>query len=129
MRNLLPSEVALCFILGGAVIGYAEFLRPGTVIPGVAGMVLLMLGVARLSELPWSPIGAVLLLAGMAAMLIWRGSIWGIAFLLLGARLLITPQELRVRWPIAAALTVPFGLITAYFLSIAERARQAKSIL
>lgn len=129
MKLLLPSEVALCFLIGGAAIGYLEFLRPGTVVPGVAGMVLLMLGVARVSELPWNPIGALLLLGGMASLLLWRGTYWGIPLLLLGARYFIGPEELRVRWPLAAGLTVPFGFLTAYLLSIAERARLNKSIL
>lgn len=116
-------------MIGGALVGYVEFLRPGTVIAGVGGMVLLMLGVARVSALPWNPVGALLLAGGMAALLVWRGSWWGIPLLLLGARYLIGPEELRVRWPVAAGLTIPFGLLTAYLLSIAERARLNKSIL
>jgi membrane-bound serine protease (ClpP class) len=127
--KLLPAEAALCFMIGGALVGYVEFLRPGTVIAGVGGMVLLMLGVARVSALPWNPVGALLLAGGMAALLVWRGSWWGIPLLLLGARYLIGPEELRVRWPVAAGLTIPFGLLTAYLLSIAERARLNKSIL
>lgn len=129
MKPLLPSEVALCFLIGGAAIGYLEFLRPGAVAPGVAGMVLLMLGVARVSELPWSPIGVLLLLGGMVSLLLWRGTCWGILLLLLGARYLIGPEELRVRWPVAAGLTIPFGFLTAFLLGIAERARLHKSIL
>lgn len=114
-------------LFGGALIGYIEFLRPGAVIPGVVGMVLTMLAIARFSNLPWSPTGALLLVTGMAALLIWRGAYWGIPLLFLGARLLIAPEEQRVRWPIAAATSIPFGLLTAYLLSIAERARLNKS--
>lgn len=116
-------------LFGGALIGYLEFLRPGSVLPGVLGMVLIMLAIARLSNLPWSPTGALLLAAGIAALLIWRGAYWGVPLLLLGARLLITPEDQRIRWPIAAATAVPFGLLTARLLSIAERARINKSIL
>ncbi|MFN7937262.1 MAG: hypothetical protein U0R19_28310 [Bryobacteraceae bacterium] len=129
MRLLLPSEIALCMLFGGALIGYVEFLRPGTVIPGVAGMVLTMLAIARFSNLAWSAKGALLLAAGIAALLIWRGAWWGIPLLLLGARLLITPEEQRIRWIIAAATTIPFGLLTAYLLSISERARLNKTNL
>jgi membrane-bound ClpP family serine protease len=114
-------------MLGGAVVGYVEFLRPGTVVAGVCGMVLLMLGVARLSELPWSGWGALVLLAGLAAMLVWRGSVWGVPLLFLGARWLIGPEELRVRWVFAAALALPFGLLTAWLLAIAEQARLNKA--
>ena len=95
--KLLPSEIALIFLFGGAAIGYCEFLRPGTVAPGVAGMVLLMLGIARIRDLPWSPVGPLLLAAGMAVLLIWRGTWWGIPLLLLGARYLIEPEAMRVR--------------------------------
>lgn len=116
-------------LLGGAVIGYVEFLRPGSVVPGVAGMVLVMLSIARFSNLPCSPAGALLLAAGMAVLLIWRGTCWGIPLLLLGARFLIAPEDQRVRWPIAAATSVPFGLLTAHLLAIAERARLNKSVL
>lgn len=129
MRTLLPSEIALLFLIGGAAIGYCEFLRPGTVVPGVAGMVLLMLGIARVSDLPWSPMGALLLIAGMSAMLIWRGTWWGIPLLLLGARYLVAPEAMRVRWPVAAGLVIPFGILTAYLLGLAERARLNKSVL
>jgi len=62
-------------------------------------------------------------------MLIWRGTWWGIPLLFLGARYLIAPEAMRVRWPVAVGLTVPFGLLTAYLLGIAERARLNKSIL
>jgi len=129
LKLLLPSEIALCFLVSGAAIGYCEFLRPGTVAPGVAGMVLLMLGIARVSELPWSPIGALLMAAGTAALLFWRGAYWGIPLLLLGARYLIEPDAMRVRWTVAVGLIVPFGILTAYLLAIAEKARINKSIL
>ena len=115
-------------LFGGAIIGYVEFLRPGSVIPGVAGMVLAMLAIARFSTLPWSPLGALLLAAGMAALLIWRGTWWGVPLLLLGSRFLIAPEEHRIRWSIAVATSIPFGLLTTYLLSIAERARLNKSI-
>ena len=116
-------------LLGGALIGYLEFLRPGAVIPGVAGMVLLMLAIARFSSLPWSATGALLLTAGIAVLLLWRGTYWGIPILLLGARLLIGPEEQRVRWPVAIALVIPFGLLTSRLLAIAERARLNKSVV
>ncbi|MBL8178508.1 MAG: hypothetical protein JNK48_27795 [Bryobacterales bacterium] len=127
MKLLLPSEIALLLVIAGATIGYIEFLRPGGVVPGVTGMVLLMLGIARLSDLPWSPAGALLLVAGMAVLLLRPGAWWGIPLLIAGARLLIGPEDLRVRWPVAA-LTIPFGFLTSFLLSIAERARLNKTL-
>ena len=115
-------------LFGGAIIGYVEFLRPGSVIPGVAGMVLAMLAIARFSTLPWSPLGALLLAAGMAALLIWRGTWWGVPLLLLGARFLIAPEEQRIRWLTAAVVTVPFGFITSYLMSVTETAIRNKFI-
>ena len=116
-------------MLGGAVIGYAEFLRPGTIVAGVAGMVLLMLGVARLSQLPWSVAGVGTMLAGMGSLLLWRGSYWGVPLLVLGARWLIKDDEQRVRWVVASIVTIPFGVLTGYLLGIAERARANKLVL
>lgn len=129
MRGLLPSEVALLMMVGGAAIGYVELLRPGTVIAGVAGLVLLMLGVARLGELPWSGTGVALMLAGVAALLIWRGSYWGVPLLFFGARWMIGPEEQRVRWIAAGLMMLPFGMLTGWLLGIAERARLNKITL
>jgi membrane-bound ClpP family serine protease len=45
MRDMLLVAVGLCGI-------YAEFIWPGRVIPGAAGGVLLMLGIARMIRGP-----------------------------------------------------------------------------
>jgi len=45
MRDMLLAVVGLCGV-------YAEFIRPGKVIPGAAGGVLLMLGIAGMMKGP-----------------------------------------------------------------------------
>jgi membrane-bound serine protease (ClpP class) len=53
----------------------------------------------------------------------------GAAAMVLGAVLLVdAPPEMRIQWPVAAAVTLPFALITVFLLSLVVRARKAKSV-
>src|SRR5262245_53709638 len=102
-------------IIAGLLIGYVELLRPGLVIPGVVGAVLIMLGVARLAALPCSLLGVAICSLAMGVLIFSAVSPmkWGIAalaavLLCCGLRMLIgSPDEARIRWVTAVVLGVP----------------------
>ena len=61
MRDMLLLAVGLCGV-------YAEFIRPGSVIPGAAGGVLAMLGIAGMIRGPVD-VGAVMIVGAPMGLL------------------------------------------------------------
>lgn len=122
-----PPEVALLMLLGGLLIAYIEFLRPGWVIPGAIGGVVFLLGVARLWDLP---AGAATLLLWAAAMLCISGGVLtrqvALGCVLSMVLLLVAGREIGARWWVSASLVLPFVSITGWLLEIAWRARWNK---
>lgn len=131
---LRSANVAYCATLAGVAIGYLELLRPGMVIPGVAGAVLAMLGLASLWDHAWNVRGAALLLAGLAAAAVDArlrlrgvGAAAGAAAMTMGARWLVAEEPARIRWTVAAGASVPFLLSTWWLLERALLARANKT--
>lgn len=119
-------------LLAGLVLVYGEFLRPGTVLPGVAGGVLTLLAVAALWDLgPGGGAVTLLLLATAGLILLarlqsplWIGLVPALV-LVWAARALVAP---RISWWVAA-LTAPHALLTLWLLRIAVRARRNKTAM
>ena len=55
-------NIALILLVLGALGIYAEFSSPGLIFPGVAGAILVLLGLSALSMLPINWLGAALLI-------------------------------------------------------------------
>jgi membrane-bound serine protease (ClpP class) len=135
--TIADPNIALILLAIGAMGIYAEFCSPGLIAPGVIGATLVLFGIASLSadRLDWRGValmaGALVLLA-LEAKLISHGALTllGAACMLAGSLLLIdTPDpRLRIRWTTAAAVTLPFALITSFLLSVAVRARRNKIV-
>lgn len=130
-------NVALLLLVLGALGIYVEFSSPGLVFPGVAGAVLVLLGLTSLSMFPIDWLGAALMIAGLAffvleAKFMTHGILTasGAVAMAFGAVLLIDTSvpELRIHWSTAIALVTPFALITSFLLSIAIRARRNKVV-
>jgi membrane-bound serine protease (ClpP class) len=65
--NFLASpDVAILLVMAGMFGLYTEFQQPGMLVPGIAGAVCLILAGFAFQILPFSWIGLVILLAGMA---------------------------------------------------------------
>lgn len=139
LAAIADPNVALLLLVLGALGVYAEFSAPGMVVPGVVGAVLILLGLTALSVFPIDWLGAGLMALALIffvleAKFTTHGvlTVGGAAAMLLGALMLIdtgatgVPDMLRIHWPTALALTVPFALITSFLLSIAMRARRNK---
>ena len=130
LANLSEPNRAYVVLLGGMLLIFREFVRPGRVLPGVFGAVFAGSAIYGLAQSPWTWHGIVLvasalvllagqirresnLLAAVAAVAFAAGS-W-----------LVVPPPRRISM-ITAALGVPFLLLTAYLVRAAVRARRAK---
>jgi membrane-bound serine protease (ClpP class) len=136
LSAIADPNIALLLLVLGAIAIYVEFSAPGLILPGVAGSVFVVLGLAGLSLLPINWTGAALLLLALAlfvleAKIVSHGILaaGGTIAMVLGAVLLIDGPvpEMRIRLSTALALALPFGLITALLLRLVVRARRLKA--
>jgi membrane-bound serine protease (ClpP class) len=135
MAWIINPNVASVLLMIGIMALYAEFNHPGAVIPGTVGVVFILLAVFALNLLPTRFAAVVLILASFAlfaleAKFATHGvlTIGGITTLVLGSLLLVDAPipEMRVKLATALAVSVPIGLITAFLMTIAVRARRNK---
>jgi membrane-bound serine protease (ClpP class) len=137
LSYIMDPNVAFILLAIGALALYAEFNHPGAVIPGTVGVVFILLAAFALNLLPVRfaalamIVGAFVLFAAEAKFashgVLTTG---GIALLTLGGLFLVDAPipEMRVHFWTALAVSVPLGLITAFLMSIAVRARRNKVV-
>jgi len=132
---LMDPNIAFIILAIGLLAVYFEFNHPGAVIPGVVGAFFVILAVFALNILPvrYAALGLILaafVFFALEAKFVTHGALTvaGIASLTLGALLLIDGPipEMRVHLWTALAVSVPLGLITAFLMSIALKARRNK---
>ena len=131
-----PNITFLILIIGAAAI-YFEFNHPGAVIPGVVGLIFVMLAIFALNLLPLRFAGVALLITAfilfaLEAKFTTHGAlgVGGIAMMILGALLLVDGPipQMRIRLLTAVAVSIPFGLLTIFLVNIAMRARRSKVV-
>ena len=137
-RALLPlidPGLALIVLVLGVLGVYVEFTHPGLILPGVAGGVLVLVGLMALSLLPINWEGAALIVFGvsclvMEAFVVSHGVLaaGGIAAMALGMVMLVDTEvpELSIGWGVALSIVVPFAVITVFLLQLAVRAFRNK---
>ena len=134
---IADPNIALLLLVLGALGIYLEFNSPGLVAPGVAGAILVLLGLTALSMLPIDWLGAALMILGLTFFILEAKfathgvlTTGGAIALALGAVMLVDTNvpELRIRWTTAIGLAIPFALITSFLFSIAVRARRNKVV-
>jgi membrane-bound serine protease (ClpP class) len=131
---LMDPNVAFILLAIGALALYAEFNHPGAVVPGTVGIVFILIAAFALNLLPTRFAAVVLILGAFAAEAKFAShgvlTIGGIALLTLGGLLLVDSPipEMRVHLLTALAVSVPLGLITAFLMSIALKARRNKMV-
>jgi membrane-bound serine protease (ClpP class) len=135
ISGIADPNIALVLLVIGALGIYVEFSSPGMILPGVAGAILVLLGLSALSVLPINWLGAALILLAFGLFLLEvkvasHGILGagGAVALVLGAVMLVDSPvpELRVRWLTAISVALPFSAITVFLLTIAVRARRNK---
>jgi membrane-bound serine protease (ClpP class) len=137
LSHLMDPNVAFILLAIGALALYAEFNHPGAVIPGTVGVVFILMSAFALNLLPVRfaaiamIVGAFVLFAAEAKFashgVLTTG---GIALLTLGGLFLVDGPipEMRVHLVTALAVSIPLGIITAFLMSIAVRARRNKIV-
>jgi membrane-bound serine protease (ClpP class) len=129
-------NIALVLLVLGALGVYIEFSSPGLIVPGVAGGILVLLGLSALSVLPINWIGVALLLLAIALFILEANfashgilGAGGAVAMILGAVLLIDSPlpEMQIHLSTAVALALPFAVITVFLLTLVLRARTRKA--
>lgn len=129
---LNPNMVFFLLVIGGLAL-FAEFNHPGAVVPGVVGLICILLAAFALDILPTRYAALALLLAAFAlfaleAKFASHGvlGIGGVICMILGGLLLIDSPipEMRVRLATTLAVSIPIGFITVFLMSLVLRARK-----
>ena len=137
LSYLMDPNIAFILLAIGALALYAEFNHPGAVVPGTVGIVFILIAAFALNLLPTRFAALVLILGAFAlfaaeAKFASHGvlTIGGIVLLTLGGLLLVDSPipEMRVHLLTALAVSIPLGLITAFLMSIALKARRNKTV-
>ena len=137
LSYLMDPNIAFILLAIGALALYAEFNHPGAVVPGTVGIVFILIAAFALNLLPTRFAALVLILGAFAlfaaeAKFASHGvlTIGGITLLTLGGLLLVDSPipEMRVHLLTALAVSIPLGLITAFLMSIALKARRNKKV-
>jgi membrane-bound serine protease (ClpP class) len=137
LNLLMDPNLAFILLAIGALALYAEFNHPGAVVPGTVGIVFILIAAFALNLLPtrFAALGLILgafALFAAEAKFATHGvlTVGGIALLTLGGLLLVDSPipEMRVHLLTALAVSIPLGLITAFLMSIALKARRNKMV-
>jgi membrane-bound serine protease (ClpP class) len=134
---LMDPNIAFLVLALGALALYAEFNHPGAVIPGVVGLVAIVVAVFALNLLPtryaaFTLIIAAFVLFALEAKFMSHGvlGIGGVVCLTLGGLLLVDGPipEMRVKLWTALGVSVPLGIITVGLMSLAVKAHRNKVV-
>jgi len=131
---IADPNIGFILLILGALGLYVEFSSPGLIFPGVAGGLMLLLGLASLSVLPINWLGAALLVLALAMFVLEAKfhshgilGTGGTVAMVLGALLLVNgPPAVRIHLSTALGVALPFALITMFLVSIVIRARANK---
>ena len=137
LSYIMDPNIAFILLAIGAMALYAEFNHPGAVIPGTVGVVFILLAAFALNLLPVR-FAAIAMIIGAFALFAAEAKFashgvlttGGIALLTMGGLFLVDAPipEMRVRLATALAVSIPLGIITAFLMSIAVRARRNKVV-
>ena len=135
LGGLMDPNLAVLLLVAGALLIYMEFNAPGTIIPGALGTLLVLTALFALNLLPLRYTAVMLLLAALALLVLELKipshgilATVGIVCLVFGLLTLVNGPipELQVRFATALGLGTGFGLITAFLVRAALRARRNK---
>ena len=133
----MDPNIAFFFLILGALGLYIEFTHPGVVAPGMIGGILILLAIFGLNMLPVRFAALALIFVAFAlfaleAKFATHGVLTagGIVTMILGALSLVDAPipEMRVHLVTALAVSIPFGLITVFLVSLVLKARANKTV-
>jgi membrane-bound serine protease (ClpP class) len=134
ISSISDPNIAFILLILGALGIYVEYLSPGLIFPGVAGGIMLLLGLSALSVLPINWAGAALLLLSFAFFVLEAKfashgilAAGAVAAMIMGSLLLINgPPEMKIRISTALTVALPFAAIAIFLVSLVVRARAQK---
>jgi membrane-bound serine protease (ClpP class) len=133
---LVNPNIALLFLVGGALLIYLEFNAPGTIVPGALGTLMVLLSIFALNLLPVRYTAILLLVAAMILLVLEAKigghgalAIAGVVCLAFGALTLVAAPvpEMGVSPLVAISVSATFGAITVFLLRLVVRARKRKA--
>ncbi len=130
-----PDAAVMAGTLGIFLI-FLELNRPGRILPGAFGLLLVLLAASALGGHGVELWPALLLLASTLVLLlnlVWRLPLWlltvAVAGLCFGMRLLLRPGlDAQVHIPVAVCCGLVLGASGAFLSRVAVRARRAKRV-
>ncbi len=130
---IMDPNIAFILMSLGMLALWAEFNHPGAILPGVVGLIALVLAVFALNLLPTRYVAFVLIglafaLFGLEAKFTSYGilGIGGVICMVFGALLLVDGPipELRVSLLTALAVSIPLGVIAVFLMTLVFRAHK-----
>jgi membrane-bound serine protease (ClpP class) len=128
---IMDPNVAFILLALGALGIWAEFNHPGTILPGVVGLIALLLAVFALNILPTRFAALLLILAAFALFALEAKftsygvlGTGGVICLIVGAMLLVDGPipEMRVQFITALVVSLPLGVIAVFLMTLVLRA-------
>jgi membrane-bound serine protease (ClpP class) len=132
---IMDPNIAFLLLSLGALALYAEFNNPGAILPGVVGLVAILLAIFALNLLPTRYAALTLILAAFGLFaaeakftsygILGTG---GVVCLIIGAMLLVDGPipELRVQFLTALAVSLPVGAIAVFLMTLVLKAHKNK---
>jgi membrane-bound serine protease (ClpP class) len=134
---LMDPNIAFLLFALGALAVFAELNHPGAVLPGVVGVISILLALFALNLLPTRYAALALLIAAfvlfaLEAKYATHGvlGIGGVICMIFGALFLVDGPipEMRVHLFTALIVSVPIGLITVFLMTLVLRARRNRVV-
>jgi len=135
MSSLMDPNIAFLLLALGGLALFAEFNHPGAVVPGVVGVIAIVLALFALNFLPTRFASLALLLVAFAlfaleAKFATHGvlGIGGIICMVIGALFLVDGPipQMRVNVITATAVSIPIGIIAIFLTTLVLRARRER---
>lgn len=132
LSKIMDPNIAFILFALGAVALWAEFNHPGAIVPGVVGLIAILLAVFALNLLPTRYAAIALLVAAFAlfaleAKFATHGilGIGGVVCMVIGALFLVDGPipEMRVHLLTALSVSIPLGIIAIFLMGLILRAR------
>jgi membrane-bound serine protease (ClpP class) len=137
LSHLMDPNVAFILLALGALALYAEFNHPGAVVPGVVGLISILLAAFALNLLPTSYAAFALLFAAFAlfaleAKFATHGvlGIGGIVCMIIGALFLVDGPipQMRVHLVTALVVSIPIGVIAIFLMTLVLKSRKNRVV-
>jgi len=135
LAYIMDPNVAFLLFAVGMLAVWSEFQTPGAVLPGVVGLICILLALFAFNILPTrfaalALIAAAFVLFALEAKFTSYGILGagGVLCMVLGALMLVDAPipEMRIKLWTALAVAVPFGVIAVFLMTLAIRAQMNK---